>query len=85
MRTYDRAEEKNVIRWHEARVNDVFWYQDYQFDGSDLRPFWEPDEDNWAYYYNDIDINDVRKGKLMTLLLKLRLRSPLDVIDQLNW
>lgn len=85
MRTYDRAEENNVLRWHEARghIRYYWWDYDVEFKREDLRPFWEPDED--YSYWDDVDINDVHRGRLMTLLLKLRLISPRDVINDLNW
>jgi hypothetical protein len=88
MRTYNRAEERRLINqaWDRDHLKLYWWDYDHGFDRDELRPFWEPDDtDSWNSYYNDIDINDVRKGKLMMLLIKLKLRSPLDVIGLLYW
>jgi len=89
MRTYDRAEERRLL--NQAWDRDILklHWRDYDlgFKSEDLRPFWEPDEDNWQHYdiYDIYDINDIYRGKLFWLLMKLKLRSPEDVIWQLDW
>lgn len=75
MRTYSREEEKRVNKREEE------WEARHGFEYHDLYEFFYGHD----HYYDDITMDDVRKGWLLSLLIKLGLRSPKNHIDLLHW
>jgi hypothetical protein len=74
MKTYDRASLKQVAYKEEVRQSATH--------------FWENDE-LWDFfngdYYDHVTMDDVRIGWLLSLLIKLNLKTPKERIKHLRW
>jgi hypothetical protein len=74
MKTYDRANFKQIEKKEQVR--------------EEREPWWDY-EDLWDFFhspYNEhITMDDVRRGWLMGLLIKLGLKTPKEKIKDLNW
>jgi hypothetical protein len=74
MKLYDRSEEKRLLTQKDLEDTEPTPWWGYLFD----------DEPPW-YDRTPRTMNDVRKGFLFTLLVKLGLKSPNEKIPELKW
>lgn len=72
MRIYKRTEERPTKNHLRQEEHDDYWYHyEWRFEHS------EP--------YDSITVEDLRRGWLLELLIKLNLRSPKEWIKELYW